>query len=291
MRILPAIVLLSLTWTAMSRADEERRAHFQLGMELLAKSDYEGACAAFEKAEAKGPAIGSSYQLGRCNEGRGKYGLAYESYKRAAMLADSAGDGERASIARDRAAEMEPKAPKLLIVVPPDRAANGMTVRIDGKAVADWSGAAPIGEGSHRIEIGAQGRSSVAVAVEVRMQAEVVRVTVPELPPLASAAPPPDEEPEERRRNPALFWTGVGLTIGGGCALIAGLGILGNAEATADPTYSPAGIVLLVSSAALLGVGIPFTIVYGRKQPAEPASAVIIEPRIGAGSASLSVTF
>ena len=290
MRLLPAIVLSALTWTAMARADEERRAHFQLGMELLAKSDYEGACAAFEKAEANGPAIGSSYQLGRCNEGRGKYGLAYESYTRAATLADSAGDGERASIARERAAEMAPRAPKLLIVVPPDRAAAGMTVRIDGKAVVDWSSAAPIGEGSHRIEIAAQGRSSVAVAVEVRMQAEVVRVTVPELPPLASAAPPPpDEEPEERRRNPALFWTGVGLTIGGGCALIAGLGILGNAEATADPTYSPAGIVLLVSSAALLGVGIPFTIVYGRKEPAE--AAVIIEPRIGPGSASLSVTF
>lgn len=276
----------------MARADEERRAHFQLGMELLAKSDYEGACAAFEKAEAKGPAIGSSYQLGRCNEGRGKYGLAYESYKRAAMLADSAGDGERASIARDRAAEMEPKAPKLLIVVPPDRAASGMTVRIDGKVVADWSSAAPIGEGSHRIEISAQGRSSASLAVEVRMQAEVVRVTVPELAPLATAAPPPpEEEPEERRRNPALFWTGIGLTIGGGCALIAGLGILGNAEATGDPTYSPGGIALLVSSAALLGVGIPFTIVYGRKQPVEAASAVIVEPRIGAGSASLSVTF
>jgi hypothetical protein len=110
---------------------------------------------------------------------------------------------------------------------------------------------------------------------------------VPELE--ASAAPPPvpteeDASSEQRRRNPALFWTGMGLTIAGGAAIIVGAALVGESQVTTGET-SYEGVGLLIASGALLGVGFPFMVVYGRKQSAE--AAVILSPQ----GASLRVSF
>jgi hypothetical protein len=315
-----AVLLLAVLVAPRAYAQDDARTHFNEGMKLLGKGDYDGACAAFEKSEKAGkPTMATSYQLGRCNEGRDKFGLAHEHYLRAAQLGDESGDPERATIARQRAQEVGAKAPKLIIVVTAERRADRMRIELDGEALdeEDWGKPLPVAERPHRLVVSAPGKKSATMQLPAPDTGKSVRVEVPKLSPgsgstaveapapstqpgprPAPAPPPPGAIPppmgpgyELERRSPGLFGLGITFVCVGGVGILVG-GIWAGGSATFDGEPHPGSIVTLVGGVALLGTGIPLIVIYGKKVPPEqPTAAVTVEPLIGAGSGGVRVTF
>jgi hypothetical protein len=152
--------------------------------------------------------------------------------------------------------------------------------------VQNWGHPIAVEPGSYPVVIAAPGMQTITLEVTAPGPGQRSQLVVPALsasgPPAVAGpqplAPPPPttpDQPEMRRRNPALFWTGMGMIIGGGVAGIAGL--LAYAAGSVDASLSgdddgevpPAAIGLWIGAAALIGVGIPFMAVFGRKVPVE----------------------
>jgi hypothetical protein len=285
-RSLALCILVGLLSLAAVAHGNDRKASFQEGMKLLATGDYDGACAAFEKSEVPAPTVSTQYQLGRCNESRGRFGSAHRFFLSAAGLAEEAGDAGRAKTARQRAREVEPKAGKMAIIVSQDRQIAGLTITCDGVQIAqkDWGKAMPIDSGKHTIELSAPGMESKTIEAEstgpgkptlVEAPALVATgsgggATAPTATGTATAPPPPPPgagEPEMVRKSAGGFWTGVALTAVGGLNILGGVGLWVQDE-TADAPVGP--IALLIAGGAILGVGLPLMFVFGKRVPAGP---------------------
>jgi hypothetical protein len=279
---------------------------FNEGMKLMAASSYEQACAAFERSEAAGgQSIATRYQLGRCNEERGRYATALLAFRDAARMADQQGDKKRADVARERITELEGKVAKLAIVVPPEARVAGLEIERDGEVVPQdlWNAAVPVDPGVHEYVITVPN----AQPITLRATGEAGKTVTVEIPPNAVAAaqaPPPvppdevDEEPPTRRKSNGLFWTGVGLTIAGGLAVLGGAATLGVCQGEPElcdgEDLPPGSIVALVAGGVFLAVGIPFMAVFGQKVdvvPDEPASSGTIEVLVAPSGGAVRVTF
>jgi hypothetical protein len=313
-----AILVCAALATSGARAQKnDAQTHFNEGMKLFAKGDYDGACAAFEKSEKVGkPTMASSFQLGRCNEGREKYGLAFEYYERAARLGDQSGDPERATIARQRAQDAGAKAPKLVFHVAAERRVDRMRIELDGEAVddEDWGKPIPVAERPHRVVVTAPGKKSATLQLPAPETGKTTKVDIPKLSPGSGSAeptPPPTAKPgapapatgprpalppgygqpiEMERRNTGLFATGIVFICLGGLGIVVG-GIWTAGTALVDEVAIPA-VVTLIGGVALLGTGIPLVVIFGKKvPPSEPAAGVRVEPILGPTSGGLRVTF
>jgi hypothetical protein len=313
---LGAALVALMMWVSPASAQVAGEGDFNEGMRLLSKGDYDGACAAFERSEVNGPTMASRYQLGRCNEERSHFGSAYLAYLKSAELAEKKGDTKRAAVARQRARELEDRAPKLVFVVPPANLVQGLTIKRNGASVpnSDWGKAIVIEEGQHNIQIGAPGRKTVSMQIDAQGPGRPAMVTVPTLEagndptepvvvpkptPAASpkpkgAQPPPlqpyqGEQPKPGdRKSPALFWTGVGLVTSGGLAAVLG-GIAWGLDGLPEPP--PGAIVSFVGAGVFLAVGIPFMAVGGRRNGPEAALAPRLEPVVMPTGAGLKLTF
>jgi hypothetical protein len=84
-----------------------------------------------------------------------------------------------------------------------------------------------------------------------------------------------------KKRSTGLFWTGFGLTIGGGLGTV--VGVLGIAAADELDLEAPGAIALTVGGTLMLATGITFMVVFGKKVPKDPPAqdAVLVEPLIG----------
>jgi len=313
-----AIVVALLSLSGLALGDESKTA-FQEGMKLLATGDYDGACAAFEKSDAAKPSLAARYQLGRCNESRGRFGTAHRYFLIVAAMAEEAGDADRAKTARQRAREVEPKAGQLAIIVPQDRQVEGLTVTCDGIEVPkeNWGKAVPMDAGKHTIELSAPGYETQTLEAETAGPGKPVLVEAPALvasgtggaPAPTGATPPPpppgDEGPEMVRRSAGAFWTGVGLTAAGGLAGVGGIYLWVAGEGS-ELENKAGAIGLWILGGAMLGVGLPLMIVFGQKVPAGPdgepmdedevpaqpaAGTVTLQPLVGPTGAGLQLTF
>ncbi len=311
------VVLLSLSGLALG---DESKTAFQEGMKALATEDYDGACAAFERSDTAKPSLAARYQLGRCNESRGRFGTAHRYFLMAAAMADEAGDTERAKTARQRAREVEPKAGQLAIIVAQDRQVEGLAISCDGVEVpqTQWGKAVPTDAGKHTIELSAPGYEPQTLEAEIAGPGKPVLLEIPALvaaggatASTATAAPPPppppgDEGPQEARRSNGAFWTGVGLTAAGGLAAIGGVYFIAAGQGTEEENAITA-VGLWVLGGAMLGVGLPLMLVFGKKVPAGPdgepldedeaaaqaaaAGVVTLQPLVGPTGAGLRLTF
>ncbi len=297
-----------LSLTAVAHGDDSKAA-FQEGMKLLGTGDYAGACAAFKRSEDPAPTVSTQYQLGRCNESRGRFGTAHRFFLTAAAMAAEAGEDGRAKTARQRAREVEPQAGKMAIIVPQDHQVEGLTITCDDIDVPqkDWGKAVPMDSGTHTIVLSAPGMDTKTIEAESSGPGKPTLVEAPALEPggggsttaPTGAPPPPPEDagPEMVRKSNGAFWAGMGLTIGGGLAILGGIGLWVRDE-TADAPIGP--IALLIGGSALLGVGLPLMFVFGKKVPAGPdgepleeaaEGAIYLQPLIGPTGAGLRLRF
>jgi hypothetical protein len=200
-----------------SEADEPKhdpavaQALFTEGRKLMAAGDYVAACPKFADSEALDPAPGTALNLAACLEKAGKLASAWAAYETAEAVAQQAGQRERASGAKKRAATLEPKLSHLTVQVPPVAQIPGLEVRVDGELLgpAEWGMALPRDGGTHEIAVLAPGKKPWKSHVDLAESGQNASIDVPALaaeespmvPPAraASAVVPPVSEPEPAR--------------------------------------------------------------------------------------------
>ncbi len=255
---LPATLTAFVPITAQAQSSSEQAAAealFKQGRDLMAAGQYGEACPKLVESERLDPAPGTLLNLATCYEKNGQVASAWVTYKEAATAAHKADQSERARMAHDKAAELEPSLPTLTIVVPAAADVPELQVRRDGELVGrpEWGAAIPLDPGVHAIEARAPGRKvwqgqAPIAGIGTKASLEIpVLEQLPEAPPEpgggpggAAAAvtgssllgesvalPPPPSHPGATQRAAAWVVGGVGLA---GVAAGAVFGIIANSD-------------------------------------------------------------
>ena len=156
---------------------------------LLAAGKYQEACKALAESQRLDPGVGTLLNLGRCYEKLGRTASAWSTYREAAAAARAANQGAREKNARHAADALEPKLPKLTVVVTGAETNPRLEVRRDGALVPSsmWGMAVAIDPGDHLFEASAPGSKPWRTQV-VAEAGKPITVTVPALEPDPKAA-------------------------------------------------------------------------------------------------------
>ncbi|HEU4538790.1 MAG TPA: hypothetical protein VFS00_31940, partial [Polyangiaceae bacterium] len=171
---------------AQSSAAEKAAAEalFDQGKKLMAEGKHAEACPKFAESQRLDAGIGTMLYLSDCYEKIGRTASAWASFREAESAARASGQAERARIARDRAAALEPKLSRLTINVSPKTAElPGVAIKRDGSALSNalWNSPLPVDPGPHAIEASAPGYRTITVNVEVRPGGGALSAEVPAL--------------------------------------------------------------------------------------------------------------
>jgi hypothetical protein len=214
-----AVVLASLAPAApAARADDKQaaaQAAFDEGRLLMARKQYDQACARFEASQKLDPAPGTLANLATCEEARGRLATAWAEWITVRDRSARDGHARREQQARAHIDALVPRLPRLRLEV--IDATVGLEVLRNGAVVPPelYAEPFPVDPGPQIIEVRGPGKlpwRTEAAAVEG--QVLTVRVA-----PLA-AAPPPPVAPSPGR---TLRIAGISTAIAGGVVL--GLGV------------------------------------------------------------------
>jgi hypothetical protein len=223
-----AVALLTLGPPAFAEPNDPIAAEslFNEGRSLFEKGQFQEACERFSRSQQLDPAVGTLLNLGDCYERLGKVASAWGAYRQAVTLSVTRADTRGAADARRSAARIEPRLPRVEIVL---STSDPVAVARDGAEVppATYNVPVPIDPGPHEITASAPERQPWSVKVEVQ-EGQTLRVRVPALEPRPAAPGDsgPVTPPKRTQKNIAM-----GLEIGGGAVLVAGLVFAGLASA------------------------------------------------------------
>jgi hypothetical protein len=182
------IVLVALgTGTGRADVSNENRAAaqalFDQGRSLVKAGRMQDACPKFEESQRLDPGIGTQLNLADCYERTGRTASAWTLYVEVAAAARQAGQEERATHAATRAAALKDKLSRLVIVVPKEGRAPGITVERGSLSVgeAQWGAPMPVDPGSHTVRASAPGRSTWQTTIDIAADGTTKTVTVPPL--------------------------------------------------------------------------------------------------------------
>jgi hypothetical protein len=182
-RALPllAVTLTSLPLAAQSGDAAAARTLFNEARTLSAAGKFAEACPKFEESLRLNRGIGTQFNLADCWEKVGRIASAWGQFLEVAAGARAAGQPDREQVARDRAAALEPKLPRLVIEVA--AAPPGLEVKRDGVVVgaAVFTTPVPMDPGLHVVEATAPGKRPWKGEVTVPSQPGTVSIRVPEL--------------------------------------------------------------------------------------------------------------
>jgi hypothetical protein len=137
---------------------------FKEARDLVKAGSWAAACPKFEASLALSPSASAMLNIAKCHEHDGKLATAWSDYDRALTLnGETEGEERRAeleAIAKQGLAALEPRVPKLRIVVTDPT--PGLTIRRDGQELpaAALGEALPADPGPHEVSAGAPGRRS-----------------------------------------------------------------------------------------------------------------------------------
>jgi hypothetical protein len=139
---------------------------FESGREALDRGDIAVACQRFEESNRLESVAGTILNLANCREKLGQLASAWQRYREALQKLPP-GD-ERMALARERAAALEQRVPRLTIVLGSGAPADAKVFR-DGVELgrASLGLPLPVDPGQHVITVNAPGRSESRVAVEL----------------------------------------------------------------------------------------------------------------------------
>jgi hypothetical protein len=195
------LTLLALTTIGgAARADapagDRRRAAalFDEGRRLVAAGRFDEACTRFAESERLDASPGTLLNLVDCEERAGLLATAFASAQKAERLAAGRGDGESATFAHRRAAEIEPRVPRLRIRVrvAPARVEQ---VTLDGTVVDPAGGPVPVDAGHHRIEATFTDAPAASAEIDVAPDTRDRQVELAPAPPTMAPPPPPARSP------------------------------------------------------------------------------------------------
>ena len=205
--------------TSADKATAE--ALYVAGKKLMAESNYGEACKKFEESQRLDAGVGTLMYLSDCYEKSGRTASAWATWREAAAAARTAGQADRETTARERAAALESKLSTLSIVVPNANRPQGLEIKRDGTVLSEavWSIVSPIDPGIHVVEATAPGKKPWRAEVNVRKHGAKASVTIPMLEDAAAgapvAAPPgarqpaPTTPPASSAAQPAASDTGI----------------------------------------------------------------------------------
>jgi hypothetical protein len=158
--IVSSAVALSQTAMAQATADSvAAQGLFDDARALMSRGQYAQACPKFEESQRLDPGSGTLLNLGACYEHEGRIASAWSMFLEAAAAAASTGDAEREGAAREHAAKLAPRLPRISIHVTEMPA--GLEVRRDDKIVGSvqWGTAIPADPGLHTVSALAPGKN------------------------------------------------------------------------------------------------------------------------------------
>ena len=276
---------------------------FDEGTALMNAGKYGEACPKLEQSLKLDPGIGGMLWLADCYDRAGRTASAYNEYKAAEKLAADTKDPKgRDKVASKRAAQLEPKLSKL-ILVPPTPLPAGLEITRDGEKVdlSQLGVAVVVDPGPHAIVVNAPGSNRWEKSVDVPPDggtASIVLVVVA----TPKVEPPPvvgPGDPGTPFRIGGLIVAGVGLVgvgLGTAFGVIAssklsdsnadnhcdaqntcdavGLGLRSDAQSAA--TISTVGFI---AGAVMIAGGITMFVLAPKKSPAQTA----LVPAVGSG--------
>jgi hypothetical protein len=288
--------------TTVSAAGDSPKEHFDRGMQAMDAQKYDTACDEFGKSDALAPTMATKFQLGRCNEARGKHATARYHFIECQRLAANTGDVDRAKVARERVVEAEKNAPRLRLQV--TAPTEGQTIVVNGVEIerAKWAEPLYLDPGTVALTASAPGRRAFKFEINTSEPGAEIHVPIPELVPADRAGDPEPIPGEGVVRNKGMMVAGITLSALGGVALVAGAIVLPVAKATdfecdfelTECGAGRAGIALMVVGGTSLLAGIPLAVIGGRKAPVEEKPkryAVTITPWISAIGGGVRGTF
>ena len=154
---------------------------FEDAKKLMNDGKYAEACAKFEDSQKLDPGMATEYRLAECYESLGKTATAWLMFIDVADQADQQKMGDRAKVARERAAKLQPKLARIAIApTTPDLA--DMKVLRDGEEIKRtlWTQPIPVDPGEHSIEVSAPGKKTWKSTVKAEPSVTQT-VTVPAL--------------------------------------------------------------------------------------------------------------
>jgi hypothetical protein len=190
-RLSGVFVCLLLASSRASRADVSptdkatAQALFDQAKQLAVSGKYAEACPKFEESERLDPGIGTQFQLANCYEHAGRIASAWTLFLDVASAARGMKQPEREKVARDRAAALEAKIPKMTIAVAGADGSPDLEVKRDGVLVgrAQWGAPLPCDPGEHVVTAQAPGKKPF----EKRLQVAVGGAASVAIPPLENA--------------------------------------------------------------------------------------------------------
>ena len=176
---------------------------FVAGRADMDAGNFDAACQKFRQSEQLDPAVGTKFNLADCEEKRGNLATAWELFK--AVEGRVPASDERHQIARQRREAVEPRVPKLKIVLapgaPPNTKVRMGAVELTAAALAV---PLPLDPGQHELVVTApdHGERRFGVVLE---EGRVQEVTVQPGDPVAAApvAPAPAPAPAPPTPPPA----------------------------------------------------------------------------------------
>ncbi len=169
---------------------------FDDGLKLLRARQYADAVRKLETSQRIDPAVGTLLYLGECYEQLGRSASAWATFREAGSLAQASGQADRAKLAAQRAARLEPELAYLAVGVTAEANVPGLVVTRAGETVTAglYGVSVPADPGDVVVEAVAPGhaRYSIHVALAARDKKAVaipalVALPKPEGAPVASA--------------------------------------------------------------------------------------------------------
>ena len=163
--------------------DVAARALFDDARSLMQAGRFAEACPRFEESGRLAPGIGTRFNLADCYEHAGRTASAWAIFLDVAGAARMKHQDDREKVARERAAALEPRLVRLVIVVPTENRPLGLEIQRDGTRVgeAQWGVGVPADPGAHLITATAPGRKKWVESANVAGEKALVSVTVPTL--------------------------------------------------------------------------------------------------------------
>ncbi len=260
--------------TDLSAQAEEQ---FRQGREAFKQGDYTRALGLFEASQAIFPSLGTLLNIGNCEEKLGKISSAWKRFQK--VLAELPAEDPRRSFVTQRIAEIEPRVPRLWIVVAPGTSAMAKVV-LDGAELAPASLGTELrlDPGKHIIVVSAPGRPERRYTTNVEEGKRATIMVAPgvvEEPAVVLPAPSSDEPapvnptppaPSNTRRTAGIVVSTIGLSglaIGGITGVLALIKKGQVVDACADPmrctqegaTLASAGRTLSIASTTAFALG------------------------------------
>ncbi|MEZ4446002.1 MAG: tetratricopeptide repeat protein [Polyangiaceae bacterium] len=218
------LAALLLFLPSVARADKvaDAEALFNQGKVAREAGDYVTACRKFEDSQRLDPQLGTLINLADCYEQQGRWATAWARYGAALELAEKRRD-DRIDFVREGKARVEPKMPKLAVIVTHD--AEGLTVEREGVELSPsmYGTPLPVDPGRVTISIKRGGeeletREVEAVeAQEAEIELDLAAIAkahppkvVPPPPPPPPSPVPPSEPYDPTHRNVGLIIGAVG---------------------------------------------------------------------------------